>query len=66
MVSLRLPQISRVLLFTTCTAILFNSVLTLTAKDISECPPIPRHSPPTSVHDLRADDIRVIAALGDR
>ncbi|KAI9266288.1 hypothetical protein EDC94DRAFT_515941 [Helicostylum pulchrum] len=56
---------SRVLLFTTCIAILFNSVFSLTANHISECPPIPHHSPPKSVHDLRADDIRVIAALGD-
>jgi len=37
-----------------------------TAPDISACPPLPeRVSPPTDINDLRIDDFRVIAALGD-
>ena len=37
------------------------------AKEINECPHLkPRSSPPAGPHDLRADDIKVIAALGDR
>ena len=36
-------------------------------KEISECAQLkPRSSPPTGPHDLRPDDIKVIAALGDR
>ena len=36
-------------------------------KEISECPQLkPRSSPPAGPHDLRPDDIKVIAALGDR
>ncbi|KAK9765225.1 hypothetical protein K7432_006603 [Basidiobolus ranarum] len=36
------------------------------AKDISQCPRLtPRSSVPTSVGDLRADDIKVFMALGD-
>lgn len=38
----------------------------LTAKSISECPPLAPHPPPSSAHDLRPDDIKVIAAIGDR
>ncbi|KAI9263352.1 hypothetical protein BDA99DRAFT_438457 [Phascolomyces articulosus] len=35
-------------------------------KDISECPQLaPRSSPPAGPHDLRPDDIKVVAALGD-
>lgn len=34
--------------------------------DITECPSLTPRSPPSSVHDLRPDDIKVIAALGDR
>lgn len=41
-------------------------VLALSASDVALCPPIAPHAPPTSVHNLRADDIKVIAALGDR
>ncbi|KAK9760652.1 hypothetical protein K7432_015116 [Basidiobolus ranarum] len=36
------------------------------AKDISQCPRLtPRTTSPTSVNDLRADDIKVFMALGD-
>lgn len=41
-------------------------VYSMGANDISGCPPLPKRAPPTSVFDLRADDIKVIAALGDR
>jgi phospholipase B1 len=34
--------------------------------DFKQCPQLaPRTSPPTSVHDLRPDDIKVVMALGD-
>ncbi|KAI9272278.1 SGNH hydrolase-type esterase domain-containing protein, partial [Helicostylum pulchrum] len=33
--------------------------------EISQCPTLSPRTPPTSVHDLRADDIKVIGALGD-
>lgn len=36
------------------------------AIDINDCPQLPSRPRPTSVHDLRVDDIEVIAALGDR
>ncbi|KAJ3161360.1 hypothetical protein HDU86_007142 [Geranomyces michiganensis] len=37
------------------------------AHDIRSCPDLPpRRDPATSVRDLRIDDIRVVAALGDR
>lgn len=34
--------------------------------DIDACPALSPRSPPTSIHDLRPDDIKVIGALGDR
>ncbi|KAI8641873.1 hypothetical protein BD408DRAFT_367597, partial [Parasitella parasitica] len=40
-------------------------VTCLACKDISECPQLPPRARATSVHDLRIDDIEVIAALGD-
>ena len=37
------------------------------ASSISSCPALtPRTSKATSVHDLRIDDIKMVAALGDR
>lgn len=57
---------NRALLFVTCTAAILNLVFALTVDDISECPSIDWHRSPKSVHDLRADDIEVIAAMGDR
>ncbi|KAI9360091.1 hypothetical protein BD770DRAFT_318778 [Pilaira anomala] len=57
---------NRALLFITCTAAVLNTVFALTADDISECPSIDWHRSPKSVHDLKADDIEVIAAMGDR
>lgn len=41
-------------------------IMSLTVKDINDCPAIDPHAPPRDIHDLRADDITVIAALGDR
>lgn len=41
-------------------------IMAMTVNDITDCPPIAPHAPPMNVHDLRADDIRVIAAMGDR
>lgn len=38
----------------------------LEVVDINDCPPLPPRERPTSVHDLRIDDIKVIAAMGDR
>ena len=39
----------------------------ITASSIEECPPLkPRSSPATKANDLRPDDIKVVAALGDR
>ncbi|KAI9490243.1 hypothetical protein BDB00DRAFT_917927 [Zychaea mexicana] len=36
------------------------------APDISQCPKLqPRKERPTSIHDLRPDDIKAIAAIGD-
>ncbi|KAG1109753.1 hypothetical protein G6F42_015557 [Rhizopus arrhizus] len=37
----------------------------LEVVDINDCPPLPPRERPTSVHDLRIDDIKVIAAMGD-
>lgn len=37
------------------------------ADDLSSCPKLPKRDvAPTSVHDLRPDDIQVVAAIGDR
>lgn len=41
-------------------------LMAMTVNDIRDCPSIAPHAPPMNVHDLRADDIAVIAALGDR
>ncbi|KAI7852353.1 hypothetical protein BDC45DRAFT_607521 [Circinella umbellata] len=37
----------------------------LSASSIGDCPPLPARSGPTGVDDLRPDDIKVMAALGD-
>ncbi|CAO3614535.1 unnamed protein product [Mucor fragilis] len=37
----------------------------LEAVNINDCPQLPPRERPTSVHDLRVDDIKVIAAMGD-
>lgn len=38
-----------------------------TVSSITGCPALPpRATPATSVHDLRIDDIKMVAALGDR
>lgn len=34
--------------------------------DIKSCPTLTPRATPTSVHDLRIDDIRIVGALGDR
>ncbi|CAM0140496.1 unnamed protein product [Umbelopsis sp. WA50703] len=42
------------------------TVAALTVSSISDCPALtPRSSPATTVHDLRIDDIKMVAALGD-
>lgn len=35
-------------------------------SDVKDCPALSRRTPSISVNDLRADDIKVIGALGDR
>ena len=48
-------------------ALRISDGLALTSSSIEGCPPLlPRLSPPKGVYDLRADDIKVIAALEDR
>lgn len=43
------------------------SVVALNVTSISECPALTtRTSPPEDVTDLRADDIKILGALGDR
>ncbi|KAJ3287258.1 hypothetical protein HK104_008701 [Borealophlyctis nickersoniae] len=43
-----------------------SQVSAASSVTVPSCPPLtPRAAPPTSVHDLRIDDIKVIAALGD-
>lgn len=52
---------------TLATTFLFARVQAGTAPSIDKCPALtPRSSPPTKVSDLRPDDIKVVAALGDR
>ncbi|KAL0083939.1 hypothetical protein F4703DRAFT_1605132 [Phycomyces blakesleeanus] len=47
-------------------SLLFSETQARNVHDISECPPLkPRRSPPKDVTDLRIDDIKVIASLGD-
>lgn len=56
------------------TALLVATCASLTAAipsgkfvaNIDACPALSPRSPPTSIHDLRPDDIKVIGALGDR
>jgi hypothetical protein len=38
----------------------------MNVTDIKECPTLTPRAAPTSVHDVRADDIKVVGALGDR
>lgn len=43
------------------------SVIAANVASISECPSLPaRAAPAKDVTDLRIDDIKVVAALGDR
>ena len=42
------------------------NVYTLNVTHISMCPALSPRPAPTSAHDLRPDDIKVIGALGDR
>lgn len=47
--------------------LLISSTQAETASSIESCPALkPRASPATKVGDLRPDDIKVVAALGDR
>jgi hypothetical protein len=50
-------------------AIAYNTIRSVGAYrvvDVKNCPKIASHPPPMNVHDLRADDIKIIAAMGDR
>ena len=38
----------------------------LSASSIGDCPQLPARNGPTGVNDLRPDDIKVMAAMGDR
>ena len=38
----------------------------LSASSIGDCPQLPARSGPTGVNDIRPDDIKVMAAMGDR
>jgi phospholipase B1 len=41
-------------------------IVAIAQRSTAQCPKLaPRASPPKSVHDLRVDDIKVIAAIGD-
>lgn len=42
------------------------SVASINVTNIDECPSLTPRASPDSVHDLRADDIKVVGALGDR
>lgn len=53
--------------FTLVAALLIPGSQALTAPTIAECPALkPRSAAATNVADLRPDDIKVVAALGDR
>ncbi|KAI9279302.1 hypothetical protein BY458DRAFT_431822 [Sporodiniella umbellata] len=47
------------------TAFYASVAYTLNVTRISECPALASRAAPTTVHDLRPDDIKVIGALGD-
>jgi uncharacterized SAM-binding protein YcdF (DUF218 family) len=48
-------------------ALLISASQALTAPTITGCPALkPRSAPAKHVTDLRPDDIKVVAALGDR
>lgn len=48
------------------TAFFACSAYSLNVTRISMCPLLSSRPAPTSIHDLRADDVKVIGALGDR
>lgn len=55
------------MLFLTLSSLFIASVSALSASSIDSCPTLePRSQAPTNVSDLRPDDIKVIAAMGDR
>lgn len=55
------------MLFLTLSSLFVASVSALSASSIDSCPTLePRSQAPTNVSDLRPDDIKVIAAMGDR
>ncbi|KAG2172290.1 hypothetical protein INT43_004832, partial [Umbelopsis isabellina] len=59
-------QISLMFLKSLIVLTISASATALTASTISGCPALtPRSSPATTVHDLRIDDIKMVAALGD-
>ncbi|KAI9252815.1 GDSL lipase/esterase [Phascolomyces articulosus] len=52
-------------LFLLVLSVLASLSSALTASSIADCPALPARSGPAGVHDLRPDDIKVVAALGD-
>ncbi|KAI7901119.1 SGNH hydrolase-type esterase domain-containing protein [Cokeromyces recurvatus] len=42
-----------------------TTVMSLNVTNIKDCPALTPRTSPTSVHDLRPDDIKVVGALGD-
>lgn len=55
------------MLFLTLSSLFVASVSALSASSIDSCPTLePRSQAPTNVSDLRPDDIKVIAGMGDR
>lgn len=55
------------MLFLTLSSLFIASVSALSVSSIDSCPTLePRSQAPTNVSDLRPDDIKVIAAMGDR
>lgn len=56
-----------IMLFLTLSSLLVASVSALSASSIDSCPTLePRSQAPTNISDLRPDDIKVVAAMGDR
>ena len=50
-------------------AVVIEQQQPLYAESISQCPKLvssPRRQQPTNIHDLRPDDIKAVAAIGDR
>lgn len=56
-------------IFSSCLIALVTLTIITVAKNvtnIAKCPPLTPRGQPTNVNNLRADDIKVVGALGDR